>query len=229
MMKSGFFVLLLLAALAPALSPGGAQAQTLLVDYVGYDFESPDPNPAQFGEAGAGYHGIGFAPNLFAPLMPDTANYQYTYYIDGLTVSGQIPVGSFLIINYTGPGTIRVFEDAKAGGTAADYGVYPPNATAPSTFVDGTLFLEGSLTGFQLVLNTTNNSGSYEAQFDVTGGSQYANIPANERSGWTFAGATGNELNRPSGYAHQIDGQIFLNSAVPTRQTTWGRLKTNYR
>ncbi len=229
MMKSAPFVLLLLVLLTPFLNPGTVQAQTLLVDYVGYDYESPDPIPSQFGEAGSGYHGIGFVPNLFAPLLPDTANYQYTYFIDGLTVSSLIPVGSFIIINYSGPGFIRVYEDAKLGGTAATYGTYPPNASAPASFVDGSLFLEGSLTGFQLVLNTANNSGSYEAQFDVTGGSQYGNIPANQRSGWTFAGATGNELNRPSGYAHQIDGQIFLNPAVPTRQTTWGRLKTTYR
>jgi hypothetical protein len=229
MTKSATLMLLLPVLLAPILNPGIVQAQTLLADYVGYDYESPDPIPAQFGEAGAGYHGLGFVPNLFAPLSPDTVNFQYTYYISGLTVSSLIPVGSFVIINYSGSGFIRIYEDAKLGGTAAVYGINPPNASAPSSFVDGTLFLEGSLSGFQLVLNTANNSGSYEAQFDVTGGSQYGNIPANQRSGWTFAGATGNELNRPSGYAHQIDGQIFLDRAVPASPTTWGRLKTTYR
>ncbi len=197
---------------------------------MGYDYESPDPIPSQFGEAGAGYHGLGFVPNLFAPLMPDTVNYQYTYYISGLTVA-QPDSGRQLrhhqLLRFRLHPRLRGREVGRHG--LPIYGTNPPNASAPASFVDGTLFLEGSLSGFQLVLNTANNSGSYEAQFDVTGGSQYGSIPANQRGGWTFAGATGNELNRPSGYAHQIDGQIFLNPAVPTRPTTWGRLKTTYR
>lgn len=204
-------------------------AGTLLVDYVGYDYEYPNPDTTLFGEAGSGYKEVGLVPNLFSPLSPDTVNNEYTYYISGLTQSNRTVVGSFVIIDYSGPGTFQVFEDSKSTGTDPVYGVYPPNGTAPGTFTDGTLFLEGSLSSFQVVINTDTNSGSYNAQFDVTGGSQYANVPSNQRMGWSFAGVTGNELNKPAGYTHQVDGQIFLNEATPTEKTSWGKLKSIYR
>ncbi len=206
-----------------------ADAATLLVDYVGYDYESPDPDSTLFGEAGSGYKEVGNVPNLFAPLAPDTANYEYTYYISGLTQSNRTVVGGYVIVDYSGPGTFEVFEDSKTTGTDPVFGVYPPNGTAPSSFTDGTLFLEGAISSFQVVFSTTSNSGSYNAQFDVTGGSQYGNIPANQRMGWSFAGITGNELNKPAGYEHQVDGQIFLNEPVPTQKTSWGKIKSIYR
>jgi hypothetical protein len=224
MKKSAHLVPMLLFA-TMFLVPAVSQASSLLVDYVGYDYEWPDPDSTQFGEVGAGYNGLGIAPGLFAPLVTN----QYTYMMDNLTVSGVTVVGSYAIIAYSGPGRIRVFEDPKAGGTAADYGTYPPNGTAPPSFTDGTLILEGTLTGFQVVLNTDTGSGSFDAQFDVTGGSQYANFLPDQLTGWTFAGVTSNDIHRPAGYAHQVDGQIFVNSPVPTRPTTWGKLKTLYR
>ncbi len=224
MRTSALALLLLLLGAAFATQAG---AQTLLVDYLGYDYEFPNPDTTQFGEIGAGYVGLGEVPGLFSPLVADTSANQYTYYISGLTVSAVTPVGSFVIVDYSGPGTLDVYEDSKSTGTDALYGVYPPNGTAPSTFVDGTLFLRGNLTGFQIVLNTSTGSGSYSATFDATGGSQIGNIPVGQRSGWTFAGQTTNDINRPAGYAHQVDGQVFLN-ATPVRETTWGRLKNLY-
>jgi len=79
------------------------------------------------------------------------------------------------------------------------------------------------------VFNTVDNSGSFEANYQVVGGSQLGNIPVNLRSGWTFAGATSNELDIPAGYAHQIDGQVFVEEVVPAKPTSWGALKANYR
>jgi hypothetical protein len=206
-----------------------AGAQTLFFDYVGFDYESPNPNPSVFGEAGSGYNGLGFVPGLFAPLVADTTTYEYTYYITGLTPISSTPVGSYLIVNYS-PGTLSIFEDLKSGGTPGDYGVNPPNLVAPTTFTDGTPFLIGSLTGFQYVFNTVNGSGSYESAFEVTGGSQYANVVNyGQTKGWTFAGTSANALNIPAGYQHQVDGQTFLNQPVPTRRSSWGHIKSLYR
>ena len=89
--------------------------------------------------------------------------------------------------------------------------------------------MQGSLTSFQIVINTADNSGSYEGKFNVTGGSQLSNFPINQRMGWTFAGLTGNALNIPEGYYHQVDGQTFLDKPVAAHQVTWGQLKTRYR
>ena len=205
-----------------------AGAASLLLDYVGYDYESPNPDATQFGEVGSGYVSVGEVPVLFAPLVYDLANYQYTYVFSGLTAVNRQVVGSFVIVDYS-PGNFSAYEDSKTLGTPADFGVNPPNPTAPSTFNDGTLYLSGPITNFRFVFNTTDNSGSFEGVFEATGGSQISNIPVNNRQGWTFAGATSNDLNRPAGYAHQIDGQIILEQVVPTRNESWGKLKANYR
>lgn len=204
-----------------------AQADTLLFDYVGFDYESPDPNPATFGEAGSGYVGIGTVPGLFAPLVGDTASNQYTYVVSGLTPVNSSTVGSYIIVDYSA-GTLSIYEDSKSTGTAADYGTAPPNATAPGTFTDGNLFLTGTVNGFQFVFNTATNTGSYNATYTVTGGSQIVNFPLYQRDGWTFAGASGNATNIPDGYLHQVDGQNFL-GPVPARSSSWGRIKASYR
>jgi hypothetical protein len=229
MRKTAIGIFLGLLALG-ALLPGAAGAQTLFFDYVGYDYEAPNLDPLQFGEVGSGYVSLGLVPGLFAPLVPNTVANEYTYYIAGLTALGQFNIGPFVVISYS-PGILSVYEDSKSSGTAADFGVNPPNATAPPSFVDGNLFVTGTLTNFQYILNTVDGTGSYEADFEVTGGSEVSNgnIPANQRKGWTFAGTSANELNMPEGYAHQVDGQVFLNEPVPTRATTWGGLKAKYR
>lgn len=214
----------LLAALALA---APVKADTLLFDYVGFDYESPDPNPGTFGEAGSGYVGIGIVPGLFSPLVADTTTNEYTYMVSGLTPLTTTTIGSYIIVDYSA-GTLAIYEDSKLSGTASDYGTLPPNATAPSSFADGTLFLTGTLAGFQFVYNNATNTGSYNATFTVTGGSQIVNFPLYQRDGWTFAGASGNALNIPDGYLHQVDGQNFL-GPVPTRASSWGGIKTLYR
>lgn len=226
-MKRAFTILLAAALLSHAL-PVAADSPTLLFDYLGFDYEDPNPDPGQFGELGSGYVGIGTVPNLFAPLVADTANNQYTYIMNGLTVSSVAVVGTYLIIDYAG-GTLSIYEDSKTTGTTADYGTNPPGALAPPTFTDGTLFLQGTLSNFQFVVNATNGNGGFNADFAVTGGSQIVNFPLNQRAGWTFAGSTGSALNIPPGYAHQIDGQTFLGKPVPTRSMSWGKVKTLYR
>ena len=172
--------------------------------------------------------GLGTVPFLFSPLTSNTTLNEYTYVVSGLTSTGYSTVSSFRIISYSS-GTITIYEDSKSTGTTADYGTSPPNGVAPATFTDGTPILVGTLTNFQFVLNTANGTGSFEAVFNATGGTQFSNFPLNQRAGWTFSGSSGNALNIPEGYAHQIDGQTFLNAPVASRRTTWSRLKAAYR
>ncbi len=220
---------LVIATFACVALATAARADALLFDYVGFDYETNDLAPG-FGEAGSGYVGLGTVPFLFAPLTSDTNLNEYTFVIDGLTSTGFTSITSYRIINYSG-GTISIYRDAKSGGFSvpADFGINPPNGTAPSSFTDGEKILEGTLTNFQFVLDTTNGSGYFEAIFNATGGTQLGNFPLNERTGWTFSGSSGSALNIPAGYAHQIDGQTFLNGPVATRRTSWGKLKASFR
>ena len=216
-----------LAVCALVAIPTAPRAQSLLFDYVGFDYEIKSGGP-QFGDVGNQYVGLSTVGFLFAPLASNTTLNEYTCVMHGLTSTGFTIIGPYRLIDYTG-GTITIYEDAKLGGTAADYGSSPPNATAPSSFNDGTAILVGTLTNFKFAVDNSNGTGSFEAVFTVTGGTQLANFPLNQREGWTFAGSTGNALNIPEGYEHQIDGQTFLNAPVNVKRTTWGRLKAGYR
>lgn len=216
------------ALLVGAVLPRAAAAQSLLFDYVGFDYESPNPNPGTFGEPGSSYHALGYVPGLFAPLVSDSANNQYTFITSGLTPASIVPVGGFLIIDYTAGG-LQIYEDAKPGYTFADFAPNPPNADVPSKFTDGTLYLDCQLTNFQLVVNTATGTGSFEGVLNVVGGSQLGNFPLNQRKGFTFSGVTGNALNIPPGYSHQVDGQAFLDAPVAAKHVTWGRLKSDFR
>src|SRR5262245_34479140 len=91
---------LLLAACAVLFVPA-ARADSLLFDYVGFDYESPNPNLATFGEPGSGYVGLGMVPSLFAPLVGNTALNEYTMVIAGMTPVNLIPVGTFKLITYS--------------------------------------------------------------------------------------------------------------------------------
>lgn len=201
---------------------GVARADSLLFDYVGFDYESPNPNPGMFGEPGSGYVGVGFVPGVFAPLVADTSINEYTYVIMGMSPVSQTFVGPYEIVNY-GTGTLTLYEDSKSGGTHGDYGANPPNAVTPTTFSDGTPIMVAQLTNFQFVFNTSDGSGSYEGTLNVTGGTQYGNFT--QTQGWQFAGASGNAVNIPPGYAHQIDGQAFLNEPTLAHRISFGALK----
>lgn len=221
-------VLGLAGALALAAAPS-ARAQDLLFDYVGFDYEHPVVVPGVFGGVGNGYVGLGEVPVLLSPLASDQANYEYTYVLTGATSLNRTVSGPFVVISYSGPATLTLYEDARAGGTAFDYGVNPPNGTAPSSFTDGTAILVGEVTDFFYVFNTATGSGSYDATFEVVGGTQLGNIPVDQRTGWTFAGVTTNTPSIPEGYAHQVDGQTFLNKPTPATASSWGAIKRKYR
>ena len=227
MKKKAIAFLLGVFALNAGFTPAAGAAQ-LLFDYVGFGYESPNTNPGLFADLGEGYVSVGEVPVLYAPLVFNTGANQYTYHLTAGPVTARFANAGFVVAQFAG-GTLNVYEDSNTLGTPFDYGVNPPNATAPPTFVDGTLYLQGQLTSFTFVLDTNSGSGSFEANYTVVGGSQLANIPVNKRSGWTFSGVTGNALNIPEGYAHQVDGQVFVDEVVPAQPTSWGALKANYR
>lgn len=203
-----------------------AGAVNLLADYQGFDYEPTKVGPA-FGDPGNTYEVLATVPQLGAPLVFNLGANQYTVVITGLTSVAKMPLGTYDVITYAG-GSVNVYEDAIGGGTAANYGVNPVNATAPATFIDGTNILVGTLSSFQVVYDNATRTGSFEGTLTFTGGSQIGNFPTNQRSGWTFAGVTGNSPITPTGYLHQVDGSIYLDNPVATQVTTWSGIKAQY-
>src|SRR5262245_61544735 len=126
-MNPGAFALAALLALTAAVP--AARAQELLFDYVGFDYEDPIVVPGVFGGVGNGYVGLGEVPVLLSPLVSDQTNFEYTYVLTGATSLDRTVSGPWIVITYSGPATLTIYEDARAGGTAFDYGVNPPNGT----------------------------------------------------------------------------------------------------
>ncbi len=220
---------LLLAALASTAAIPAAHAQQLLFDYVGFDYEFPVVDPSTFGAIGNGYVTLGEVPVVASPLVSDQTNFEYTYVLTGLTATARFVSPPFVVINYSGPGTLTLYEDSRSTGTHFDYGANPPNGTAPPTFTDGTAILVGDITNFRYVLNTATGSGSFDANFEAVGGTQLGNVPSSQRKGWTFSGVTSNTITIPPGYAHQVDGQTMVPEPTAAHPVSWGAIKRKYR
>ena len=227
MRMRNYFVLV---ALAAALTmPVQAFADQFLADFRGFDYEDPNSS-AGFGNVGDGYNSLGDVVQVNPALLTaDFTNNQYTYQFKDLVALAQESAPPFLFVFYS-PGRFRIYEDPIGSGTNRDYGVNPPNATAPSTFVDGTLILGGQVTNFILTLDLTNNNGSFNGDITFDEGTQQGSIPPASLNGWTFAGLTsGGGTGTPEGYSHQVDGQIRVPGPVPATPTSWGKVKNLYR
>src|SRR5947208_1315808 len=118
--------LILAVGLLLALPLPAAHAQSLLFDYLGFDYESPNPDSTQFGEPGSGYVGLGTVPGLFSPLVADTAANQYTYVITGLVSSSRTPFSNYFVVDY-GSGTLSIYEESQSTATSAGFGASPLN------------------------------------------------------------------------------------------------------
>jgi hypothetical protein len=227
MRMRNYFVLM---ALAAALTlPAKARADQFLADFRGFDYEDPNSTPG-FGNIGDGYNSLGDVTQVNATLLTaDFTNNEYTYQFKDLSALASEAAPPFLFLFYTN-GRFRIFEDSKTLGTNRDYGVNPPNATAPSTFTDGTLILGGVVSNFILTLDLTNNNGSFNGDITFDEGSQQGTIPPAQLNGWTFAGLTsGGGTGTPDGYVHQVDGQIRVPGPVPASIKSWGKVKDLYR
>jgi hypothetical protein len=230
--------LLLLLTLSVIAVPAFAQSDVFLLGFAGFDYESPNnvpgPDSTFYLNVGEGYSTLGFVTafgTYLAPYVNSTTN-EYTYHYYDLTVDTYLFDGSSLMVTFINPGRGRFFEDSKATGTAAAYGVAPPNATAPARFIDGSLILGGRID--ELVLwydfNPDAPQGGFVGKITLDEGTLLSQVPPSQRDGWTLAGLAGRpNPSVPVGYDHQISGECRIPGSVPASHQTWGALKALYR
>jgi len=217
------------AMLAALTLPTGAQADQFLADFRGFDYEDPNNTPG-FGSIGDGYNSLGIVLSVNPSLLTiDNVNNEYTYRFYNLAAVGSESAAPFLFVFYS-PGDFDIYEDSRSLGTAADYGTNPANATAPSTFVDGTNILGGTVTNFVLTLDLSSGTGSFNGDIALNRGTQSGSSPPAPLHGWKVAGLTsGGGPGTPAGYQHQVDGEIRVPDVTPNKATTWGQVKSTYR
>ena len=225
-------LLLLLLILSVIAVPALADTDVFLLGFAGYDYESPNPDPGVYLAIGEGYKALGFmtafGDYLAAHVNPAANEYTYHYY--DLTVQSYFFEANYLEVLFANPGRGRFYEDSKATGTAARYGVYPPNPTAPSTFIDGTVILGGRIENLLLSYDFGANQGGFTGNISFDEGTLLGQIPVAQRDGWTLSGLAGRTNPAiPDGYDHQISGECRIPGPVPAAHRTWGALKARYR
>lgn len=170
---------------------------------------------------------------IFGVVGDPDGSAEYTVIVTGGTSLGTattfIPGPNYTVYQTTYVGaTFQVYEDASNN---ADF------ATAPGSFTDGTLFLDGTIDSI-FVTFTLNALGGFQGgNFDahetgtLSGGSFFDTYGSpgsvcqmNITGGWNP-----NALDIPAGWSADVAGKVDLADCVTqTQQSTWGRLKALY-
>jgi hypothetical protein len=196
---------------------GAAGAQVAILDYLGYGWEDGGLPPSNAGDQLR----IACVATAADPIFGvNLGSEEVTLYAYNLISTGGVPDGfGNTIISYSG-GVLELWRDPAQD---ADWGVFPPNATSPSTFMNGSLLLQATFNDFVVVL-TPSGAGAYEGHLDGVAG---ALISACSDCLYTWGGAFGDASGAqvPDGYDLQIDGVLEVDEAISQQQNSFGALK----
>jgi hypothetical protein len=211
-MKHGAIAILVgVLCLAPAT---GAQASSL-IDFVGFSYETGAFPPSNIGDD---LNYVATVDGLTPPLSWNPAGFEYTMHLTDLISLGEDhPDPNNIVVHYNG-GTLSMHEDSSFN---AEPGIDPPNATAPSTYVDGALYLRANIDELTVFFNTQFLSGAFEAEVTFFEGEHLTEL-GGQVTGYSFGGVF--VFGSPEGYDLQWDGQILLDP-VAVEATTWGAIK----
>jgi hypothetical protein len=196
------FIPLVLAAIL-FLFPDSSRARELvLLDFLGYGWETNAFPPSESGDV---LEIPVVVDNLSKALGINLEDEELTGRMSGLVSEGaqELSPGLFLV-HYSG-GELTFHRDPSQDH---DFGVDPPNATSPSTFVNGTLCLRGELQDFRLYYHEPTGAGSMEATVVFTEGECLSALSALDPVGFTFGGFLTRSSNGAvvEGYDMQLDG-----------------------
>ena len=244
--------LALMAALFVVLAPAAAFAQTGTIADWGpnsFAWESNYNAATYISNPGSMLNAAGIIDDFAGPLAalePIPAGTEYTYLLSGLVSAGTvITPGSFAntyrtVYNTTGGPTPNLL--IYTSPTNASFGTNPPNATVPSTFIDGALVLGGSFQQLtvtfirrnsdQVVLSGNADSGTPSVANGVFNGGSALPLVSSNGQPCPFR-VTGGWLAKagsfPAGFTAHFDGKIDIDCPTPALESTWGRIKGQYR
>lgn len=232
-------LLAILAAMFAFAAP--AFADQFLLGFNGFDYHQASPVSTHYLDVGDKYFSLGFVTSVDPGLLGSYVDFgvnEYTYYMFNLVVGTSFFGGTFLEADFdnSAGGRTRYYQDPISGGTHADYGTNPPNATAPSTFIDGAVALGGKTYNFVVTYDFGLNQGDFSGNMDLDEGIDLIYIPSGQQAGWILGSLSGSHSltgppnpSIPQGYDHQTTGQCRRPSITPTTHKTWGAIKSLYR
>jgi hypothetical protein len=212
-------VTVLVFALSVALVGSAFATEEQILHMSGESWEDGAFPPSESGDQ---LSAVGILNDIENPLVWDTNTYAYTWHMRELVSVGETTIGSMHLVSYSG-GLLTIYVDWLPSNH--DYGINPPNATSPATFIDGiSTYLDGYFTSFSLTFNSATASGSFSGQLNFTGGDVYGLLHATD--GWTFGSNIAGFS--PEGYDLELNGSVFL-TVVSVEDETWGGIKSLYR
>jgi hypothetical protein len=212
----------MIALLIPGVMMGSdVQAEELeaIIHLSGNSWEDGGFPPSNAGDV---FYAVGIINDMEAPLVWDPTTYSYTWYMRDLVSAGETVYGTTHVVNYSG-GFFTIYVDNLPSNH--DYGINPPNATSPSTFIDYiSIYLDGYFDGMTLTYNTSNSSGSFSGTLNFTGGDVFPDLATTD--GWTFGSNIGGVS--PAGYDLELNGDVYM-TVIPVEAASWGAIKSLYR
>lgn len=249
---AGLVALLMIGASAPAALAqcGGQLLMKFDADCFSYESNATlsviqGGTGAWKSNAGSQLTVVGLMTLFCAPLngnVPNLPTTEYSFVWSGMTAAAATTESPYIVTgkkwdtSYT-PGNFYIYSDSPADAPreTTPMPINPPNLTVPVNFQDGTLILEGTLSGLQTIVTRTNSGssaiwgGSFSATYQFTGGSQYGLV----------AGSGLNALNgqwcgkypsgcTPTGYTAHPNGKFDF-AVTEVQSSTWGAIKQLYR
>jgi len=196
-------------------------AQNPAIDYIGYGWEDGGLLPSNPGDV---LTITAVAVSVDPVFGVDLGVDELTFHMYDMLSTGEIPIGGgTVMISYVG-GFLDIYRDPAQN---ADWGINPPNAFSPATFMDGALAFCGSFNNLTFFFNA-DGSGAFEGSLDGLSGEFIDDVCTGCAYTWggSFTYDSGAQL--PEGYDVQIDGLFELDGAVAEESSTWGDVKTLY-
>lgn len=177
-------------------------------------------------------YGIANPPvSVPTPIPTNFFDNQYTIHVEGMTSTSFVMGADTKDWVFDG-GSIAIFEDAIAGGTAGDYAV-------PATFTDGLMLLSATVDdGWAMHLDDPFGFGTYSGagigSCDMAGGSAYQTLVNMNYTldDWVFTGTGISEpwlpfITVPQGYHHVFGVKlIFPYDPTSNEDLSWGAVKS---
>ncbi len=210
-----------------------ALGQQVLLDWGPNCFGWETDYAGHISEPGSVLTILGRIDAFYDPLdFLDPETNEYTFVFDSLLSLGTVEIGGIIFETEYDGGWFRIYEDTTPD---FEFGIDPPNATAPASFTDGELIMEGPLANVHVVLvddgTPPGATGTLTGDWVITGGSLsylmedcYGPLLA----AWTDDPAV---VPIPQGYTCHADGKFDLEDCpgTPVESETWGAVKQLFR
>lgn len=153
-----------------------------------------------------------FRADVLAPRLGlDLLHEEVTGWVTGLVCQAITDPGFGYYHYVFSDGTFSFHHDPDRD---SDYGILPPNATVPSTFIDGTVCLKGFTSQFELFYDGTVQTGSFECWMNPASGDCIESIDIPTCSGLLLYGVIEDWMQPPDGYDFHVDA-IITQYALP--------------